>query len=180
MNQLFVNIVGFNASGKTTLAKKLEQDFGFSRVSGDDFREFVFSNIAYFKDTPLSHQTKKFADLVPLTMQYRQLLTEILLCANQNVIFDGSGNTREYRAGYLDMVKQKFPAVKTIIIETKAPEQELLGRYKKRTDTKKWLQMYQARKQSFQPPTPNEADMVLTYNQENYAEIANKIKSLIG
>lgn len=175
MDQSFINIIGFNAAGKTTLAKQLEAEFGFSRVSGDDFREFIFSNIEYFKDTPLSHRTEKYAQLLPLTLQYRMHLTEILLSAGQSVIFDGSGNKKEYRAKYLNLVKQQFPKVRTIIIEAKAPEQELLTRYAKRINTEKWLEMYEDRKQSFEPPSPDEADKILTYNQQNYPEIAKTL-----
>jgi predicted kinase len=179
MSQLFVNIIGFNAAGKTTLAKKVEAEFGFSRVSGDDFREFVFSNITYFKDTPLSHRTEKYAQLVPLTLRYRIQMAEILLGAGQSVIFDGSGNLKEYRATYFGMVKKQFTEVKTIIIVAEAPEQELLARYQKRPNTEKWLDMYEARKKSFQPPTKDEADAILKYNQQNYSEIVRAIKALL-
>jgi predicted kinase len=180
MSQLFVNIIGFNAAGKTTLAKQLEAEFGFSRVSGDDFLEFVYNNVAYFKSTPIAYRTERYLQILPLNLHYRLQLSQILLEAGQSIIFDGSGNLKEYRLKYLRQLVQKFPKVKTVIIWAQASETELMLRYKQRADTSKWIQMYQDRKKSFQPPTEDEADLLLLYTQDNYKTLEASIQKLLA
>ena len=178
MKQLFINVVGHNSSGKTTLAKKLEADLDLNRVSGDDFREFVHTHIAYFKDTDMSYPNKRYTELNPLVLQYRFDLSWILLRAGQNVLFDGSGATREYRARYLTQVLEDFPEVTRVIILANVPEQELRDRLERRG--KKWLKQYEdLKKQSFEPPEKGEAEIVLRYDQHNYDVIKESLEKLL-
>src|ERR1700712_2671794 len=116
MAQVFINIVGHNASGKTTLAKKLEEDFKLSRVSGDDFRLFVHEHVSYFEGTDMAYPNQRYSELNPLVIEYRLRLTTILLEAGQNVLYDGSGATKDFRRRYLQKVASEFPTVKKVII----------------------------------------------------------------
>ena len=179
MAQLFINIIGFNAAGKTTLAKKLENELHFNRVSGDDFRDFAQTHIAYFDMVPRSHSTEKYKQLNPLVMSYRLDMTKTLLLAGQNVIYDGSGNTKAYRKIYLDLVAKTAPHVKVVLITVKADEQTIVERLHKRTDGKNWLEMYENRKKSFEPSTQEEADLLLEYDQNNYQDIKEAISKLL-
>ncbi len=174
MSQLFVNIIGHNSSGKTTLAKKLEKDLSFNRVSGDDFREFIHQNIAYFRDTDTSYPNERYDQLNPLVIGYRFNLTQILLGVEQNVLFDGSGATKIYRSRYLVKIHETFPEIVRVIIWADIAEPELLERLKARGE--RWLEQYKnLKKNSFQPPEDDEAELVLRYDQNNYDEIKNRL-----
>lgn len=174
MSQLFINIIGHNSSGKTTLAKKLQKDLGFNRVSGDDFREFIHQNIAYFKGTDTSYPNERYNELSPLVVRYRFNLTQILLSAGQNVLFEGSGATKIYRSRYLVKIHETFPRIARVIIWTDIAEPELLERLKARGE--RWLEQYEdLKKTSFQPPENSEAELVLRYDQNNYDEIKNHL-----
>lgn len=183
MAQLFVNIIGHNSSGKTTLAQKLAKEFGFNRVNGDNFRKFVYENIAYFKNTDLSFPNERYRQLNPLVVHYRIELTKILLRADQNVIFEGSGNTPEHRARYLKEIRTNFPEVKRVIIWVDIDEEKLLKRLKERDEGTgtQWTRMYQEiKKQTFVPPHDHETDAVLRYDQTNYPTIRKKIERYLG
>jgi predicted kinase len=178
VSQLFINVVGHNSSGKTTISKKLEKDFGFCRVSGDDFREFVHDHITYFQDTDLSYPNKRYNELNPLVLQYRFDMSWILLRAGQHVLFDGSGATREYRERYLAKAKDTFPGVTRVIIWADLSEEELLERLKDRG--KAWLEQYtDLKKQAFQSPEKDEAEVVLRYDQHNYDAIKDSLSKLL-
>lgn len=185
MSQLFINTVGHNASGKTTVAKRLEADLALNRVNGDAFRDFVYKNIIYFNDVDFSYPSEKYKQLNPLVINYRFELSWVLLGAKQSVLYDGSGSTKAFRKRYLDKVRQDFPEVKTVLIWTDIDEAELLKRLELRNQSgetgKKWVKMYREyKKDSFEPPELQEADIILRYDQTNYNEIVEKIKALLG
>lgn len=178
MSQLFINVIGHNSSGKTTISKKLGEDLGLNRVSGDDFREFIHDHITYFQNTDLSYPNKRFDELNPLIIQYRFDLSWLLLKAGQHVLFDGSGSTKEFRDRYLTKVKTDFPNVVRVIIWADLPEHELLERLETRGNA--WLEQYtKLKKAAFQPPQQNEVEVVLRYNQHNYDEIRKSLSALL-
>lgn len=177
MAQLFINIIGHNASGKTTLAKRLEADLQVNRLTGDDFKEFIRDHIRYFNDLDLSYPSAIGVELRPLTIAYRLRLAQILLQAGQSLIFDGSGFNKVDREPMRNLLAD-FPAVKSVIIHASIPEDELLQRLEARG--KHWADMYHdLRRTSFEPPTSDEADLVLEYDQRNYEEIKKKIERLL-
>lgn len=179
MKQLFINIVGHNASGKTTLANKLTSDFQFSKVNGDEFRDFVSNHVHYFKDLDISYPNERYSELNPLVIQYRFELTDILLAAGQSVIYDGSGSTKAHRARYLDKIAEHFPTIKRVLIWIDVPEDELLARLTKRGES--WVKLYtDIKKQDFELPEPSEAEMVICYNQQNYEEIRETLTKLLA
>lgn len=182
MSQLFINIVGFNASGKTTVAKKLAKEFKLSRISGDDFREFVNSHIAYFDKTGY-FPNERNDELNPLVIEYRFSMLWTLLKAKQNVIFDGSGATREERAKYLKKIRSDYPEVATVLILADITEPGLLKRLADRDEAEpgsQWTEVHhRVRKPRFQRPEADEADIILRYDQTNYDEIAAEIRKLL-
>jgi len=178
LKQPFISIVGHNSSGKTTLAKKLETDFGFSRVSGDDLRGFVCKDVAYFQGTPWDYPNERTRELNPLVAAYRLELSRVLLRAGQHVLYDGSGSTRKIRKQYLDKVQSDFPNTTRVIIWADLSEAELVARLGERGG--KWLQQYQDIKiHSFEEPEVSETDILLRYDQHNYDTLAAQLRTLL-
>jgi len=178
----FVNIVGYNGTGKTTLAKRLEEYLGFNRINGDAFRLFVINEIAYFKDLDLSHQNDRHEYLSPLVVQYRTELSLSLLRAGENVIMEGSGLLKSYRELYLHKIKQQDPKTKTVLIVCKIAEDKLADRLRLRdasTQDESWQIMHKAKENIFEMPTEDEADAILIYSQDNYDDIKSKLKDVM-
>jgi predicted kinase len=180
--QLFIAVVGHNSSGKTSVANKLANRLPLNRVSGDDFREFVHNHIPYFHNTDLSYPSKKYEELNPLTIMYRFEMSWILLQANQNVLYDGSGATRERREKYLAKARADFPYIKTVLLWTDLDEGTLLQRLAdrdKKTGAQWSKQYHDLKKHLFEPPAEGEADVLLRYDQNNYDFIEKEIKALL-
>lgn len=182
MSQLFINIVGHNSSGKTTVAKKLQEDLGVSRVNGDDFRLFIYENVAFFGGEKLGKKSLKNDALNKFIVNYRIELSEIILSGGGSVIFDGSGATRQWRSFYMDRILKGFPQVKRVIIYTEIKEDELLARLAERDSSGEriWIKHYhELKKDLFEPPSQDEVDLLLTYNQQNYEEIRSALARLL-
>lgn len=182
MAQLFINIIGHNASGKTTLSDKLAKSFKINQVNGDAFRKFVYDHVAYFQDTDLSFPSKKGGELNPLTILYRIELAKILLQSGENVLFDGSGFTLEHRNKYLNEITRVFPKVTRVIIWADIEEADLLERLRARDQKSgaQWVRMYkELRKQAFVPPINGEVEVLIRYDQHNYEEVRQQIKDLL-
>jgi predicted kinase len=183
MAQLFINVIGHNASGKSTLSRKLTKALPLNRVNADDFRQFIFDNIPYFKGTDSSFPNHRFTILGDIFNHYRFELCWVLLQEKQNVLLDGSGYKDTTRAKYLPQVKEKFPEVIRVIIWCQLPEPELLERLTERNKTQgdKWLRQYhEIKKPGFVSPSENEAEIVLNYTQDNFDEILGKLKELLA
>jgi len=175
MNQLFISIVGHNSTGKTTIAKRLEEDFGISRVNGDDFRLFIYKHVKFFQNEKLGLPSHKNDILNQFIINYRIELAEIMLKEGASVSLDGTGATKAWRKRYMDKIKRDFHNVKRVIIYAQLDEQELLKRLSERdrqNDTQIWTRHYlHLKKKLFEPPEPDEADYLLIYNQHNYDEV---------
>jgi len=184
MTQLYTLIVGHQSSGKTHLAKKLEQDFGFSIINGDDFRSFVYGHVRYFENEKLGKRSDRNDQLNRFLLTYRTEMTNILLSSGQNMIMDGSGFTREIREKYFEQISSQFPGVKRVIIQTEISEPELLERLSQRDHGQSeaiWQDVYHGlRKDLFEKPSENEADCLLLYDQYNYEEVRSKIQKVLG
>lgn len=182
MAQLFINVIGHNASGKTFVSKKLTDKFSLNRVSGDDFRMFLYEHVSYFEDQNNSYPTKKNIVMRPLVNAYRSKLIMLLLEADQSIVSDGSSFTRSIRKKYFSKMKAERPELTIVIIWADLPEPELLERLAERDKQSKarWVDMYNNyRKAEFEPPEASEADLLLVYNQKNYEEIEQKIAALL-
>lgn len=179
---VFVSIIGHNGTGKTTLAKKLENELGFNRINGDAFRLFAIKEIRYFKDLDLSHPNGRHESLSPLVFKYRTDMSATLLGLGENVIMEGSGLLKDHRQIYLDRIKKEVPATKTVLIVCDVPHNILVGRLKLRDEPTKdesWQDMLKAKESMFEAPASDEVDVLLTYTQDNYDEIKTKLKAML-
>lgn len=182
--QLLMLVTGHNASGKSTISKKIESEFNISIVSGDVIRDMVISNVKFYSDTHYSYPNEKIKSVNKVGSIFRKELIKELLSQNESVIVDGAGIAKEERNNYLQLLTNKDDKkIITIIIETVLKEDELLSRLKDR-DTKnkqhRWLDFYKdIRKERYEEVNSSEADFILKYNQNNSKEIIQEIKNII-
>lgn len=183
MATALINVVGHNSAGKTTLSKKLADDLDLERINGDDFRLFIYDHFRYFGNEKLGKKSPKNDQLNLFLVQYRHAIASILLAGGRSVIIDGSGATKQIRRLYLQKVAEDFPQTKQIIIYAQIDEAELIDRLKNRDrsqDESVWLEYYHTiRRQEFEPPTADEADELLIYNQHNYEDLLHSLRQML-
>lgn len=170
---ILVLLVGHNGSGKSSLAAKLQQDFQhINVVGGDELREYIKSTIPFFSDLDYSFPDEKNTLLNPVIHNYRSLLTHQLLKAGQTVLFDASNFSKAMRTSRILEVKD-LPC-KVAILYCSANDELLQKRLSARGA--QWLRQYQQiKKEMFEPPTADECDEVITFDQDNYQEVKQKL-----
>lgn len=177
---LFVLLTGHNAAGKTTLAKRLEADLGFNVVSGDPLRYLMKKNISYFHDFDISITTEKGRGTAAIIHNYCKQVSQLLLSRNQPVIYDAGAIRKSYRKTILTEVTEGIDRPVVVILYVTLTEDELLGRLQARPEPH-WVEHYKKNKKAFlEPPTADETDHVLMYDQVNYAEIRSELRALMG
>ena len=102
---VFIIMVGPPGSGKTTIAKELEDEYGFSRVSPDEIRLEITGS--------MTNQTRN--DEV-FGIVYSRL--EDLLMAGENVVYDATNCRSRYRYKILDATQALSNEVICICLTT--------------------------------------------------------------
>ena len=180
--QLLILLSGHNASGKSTLAKKMVSELGINLVNGDLIRNMLTDNVKFYSDIHYSYLSDKTISAGKVISVFRKELTKELLFQDQSVLIDGAGITKKARNNYLKLIDNYNKEIITIIIEAILEEDELLARLSDR-DKKdmryRWVDFYRdIRKKEYEPVENSEADLVLRYNQNNSREIIQAIKKI--
>ncbi len=183
MKNIFILVVGQNASGKSTISKEIERKLKINRIEIDNIRDILISNVRFYSDTHYSYPNKKMKSANKIAYAYRKQLMRELFSNKQSAILDGGGIIREKRKNYLSLAKKINPKIVTIIVETKIEESELLKRLAKRDRKDKklqWSKFYKdIRKRKYEVVKAKEADYILEYNQKNSKEIIKILKKLV-
>ncbi|MFH1505840.1 MAG: nucleoside monophosphate kinase [archaeon] len=180
-HQFIIVVAGFQASGKTTMAKMIEENYNISRIAGDDIRKFIWSTIKYYEGMDHSHKNPLINSANITVENTRKSLFDELMNQEQSVIIDGAGFSVEQRQRWLSKeVKDKY-GVKTILIYVKADEEALVKRYKERDKTKgKWKDTYfKTRKDAFEEPKPEEADYFFTATNGQEDLVLKELDSIL-
>lgn len=130
--QFLILIFGHFASGKTTLAKKIEKEFNFSRVNSDDIRDFLISKIKHYSGAHYSYYNDKINSANRVVSKFKDYLIKELLRQGQSLIIDGGRKTRDKRKKYVRLKKICSKKLISIIIETKLDEKKIIKRLKSR------------------------------------------------
>jgi len=183
MKNIFILVVGQNASGKSTISREIESKLKINRISVDDVRDLLISRIKFYSDTHYSYPNKKIESANRIVYAFREQLIKELLSSKQSVVLDGGGIIRKRRKNYLYLAKKINPKIITVIIETELEEKELLKRLSKRDEKGnhlKWVKFYEdIRKKGYEEVRSSEAHFVLKYNQKNSKEIIKELKKLV-
>lgn len=182
--QYFIITVGHMASGKTTLAKKIEKELWITRVNNDDLRYFFMEKYSCYKEIQdISYRTEKTAEMNKLVKEIKTNIAKHLLEQWYSMIFDAGHIHPNSRKKIFDLKRYaKYPC-KTIIINTNINELELLKRLEERdiisNYTTKWKQFYlEKKKHEFIQVKNYEADHILQYNQNNTKEIIKELEQI--
>ena len=183
MKNVFILVVGHNASGKSTISREIERNLKINRISVDNVRDLLISDIKFYQDTHYSYPNKKIESANKIVYAYRKELIKELLYNKQSIVLDGGGIVRNRRKKYLSFAKKVNSKIVTVIIETRIDEKELLERLSNR-DKKgkhlKWVKFYKdIRKDGYDKVDPSEADYVFEYNQKNSKDLIKELKKII-
>ncbi len=181
--QTLILIFGHNASGKTTLAKKIVEQLDVSRVNGDDIRDFLISKIRYYADAIYSYPSPKIRSANISVNVFRKVIIEELLKQGESVLVDGAGITKERRRNRLIFAEALPEKAQTVIIECVLSETELLDRLRerdKKSAKDKWVDFYKdIRKEQYDRVSTDESDFVFHYDQKNGDEIISDLREIL-
>lgn len=187
MKQIFIMLVGFSLSGKSTLAKKIQEKFPhkFTRIDSDTIHDFLNETYPIFQDDR-TIQGKSFELRQKATRAIHKALIETLLQEGYSIILDSCNLTRERRREILDKVKEINKDIITVILEIQISEKKLYKNLQ-RADQKNlekgekptWVDLYKKiQKDKFEKPQEKEADYFLAYTEENEQDILNNLKKI--
>jgi adenylate kinase family enzyme len=181
---------GPNASGKTTLAQAIINKFpNLNYVNGDHLRKMITADVAYFKNVDYSVRSPEENIANHFAKMYINGMTDELGRAGQSILVDAVSLRSDTRKFRFDQVRAHNPNIVKIIIGMNIPEEELIKNLSERDrqgtvnhplTSSNWLKVYnEYGKQTYQLPTPQEADHVLIFNQENQEEILQDLEKII-
>ncbi len=115
-------LIGYPASGKTTLAKKLKEEKGYEYVSGDEiFAELFGRGLKYSKI--LSEQPMKI---------YLDIINKGMNC--KNIVLDIYTPTKEERSDILSIIPKTYEKI-AVVMDT--DKEECIKRFVKREKLRK-------------------------------------------
>ncbi|MCK5084594.1 MAG: nucleoside monophosphate kinase [Candidatus Pacebacteria bacterium] len=180
--QLLILLSGHNASGKSTLAKKIVSELDINQVNGDIVRNMLIANVKFYSDIHYSYPSDRTISASKVISVFRKELVRELLFQDQSVLIDGAGITKKARTNYLKLIDNCNKEIIIIMIEAILEEDELLARLSDRDKKDKkhrWVDFYRdIRKKEYEPVENSEADLVLRYDQKNSREIIQAIKDI--
>ena len=188
IKQIFIMMVGFSQSGKTTLAKKIAKEFArfFIRINSDSIHDFLNKNYNVFQDDKTI--TGKGYDLrQKTTSAIKKVLIKELIASHYSVILDSCNLAKAGRLELLKSVKKIKNNIVTVIILVKIPETILYKNLRQADKRKKdrgekavWVDLYEkVQKDKFVRPNKNEVDYLLIYNYLKEKSVLKKIKKII-
>lgn len=182
MKQIFIMLVGFSRSGKTTLADKIIKALPeLTKIDSDSILEFLTKTYPIFQDdnsiTGTSYQLRQISN------KYMQIgLISALLENGHSVLLDSCNIKMDIRKKILAKAKKANTNIQTIIIRHKIDETILYKNIKMADDSlasdHNWQDVYEKiQKPNFDEPKKDEADYLLLH-ENNTEQIISEIKIL--
>lgn len=168
-DKVYIATIGFSHSGKSTVARTLQERFPqLIRIETDQIHEVINSNFPQLKDDN-TVEGEGYWLRQAITGELREKVIGELAENGWWIINDSANLQKEERAKRINVPKQK--GYKTILIWLKTSEEELLKRLKAADETSvssggkaAYLDLYEkVQKQRIDTPTQEEADVLLAF-----------------
>ncbi len=185
---VFIMIVGFSQSGKSTLCNKIVKDFGkvFTRIDANKIHDFLNETYPIYQDDN-TVTGEGFEIRQSTTSSVREAMIGVLLSNGYSVLLDSCNLSEEKRKSRLSKAKEANSSTITMIIYNKITEKEL---YKNLREVDKrnvennekpaWVDLYEkVQKPSFVKPKPSEADYYVEYSGDNYEEVKRRLDEVL-
>ncbi len=181
MSQVFIGITGLQATGKTTLAKKIVKEFNINHVRTDAIRDFLIKELTYYHDADYSHHNPKIDSANVIVANCRDMTVKELLKQKQSVMLDACGSTRAKRKERIKNVKRANPDIKTILIHVKEKHEKIISRLSERDAETghKWVEYFKKFwVENYEEPTEDEADYIIVA-ENNDTKVIKKLREII-
>ena len=162
-------------SGKSTISEKILQKFpNLNFVNSDNFRAYFRNSFPYFQDLDESYETQKWSQASKVADIVREYFLELFMQESEMILLNKSWLNYEDRKRFLDMVpSEKYTK---ILVQTRISYEQLEKRILLRdSDGSRGNNWYKFQKEKreklYEPVSDREAEYVLTYDQNNLAEI---------
>lgn len=188
MKQIFIMLVGFSRSGKSTLVKKILKTFPnrFVRINSDTIHAFLNKTYPIFQDDN-TIQGKSYELRQEATKVIYNALLDVLLKNGHSVILDSCNLSREKRGKIITNVKKINKGIKIVIIYNEISEDQLYKNLRKADQQlvqkgakPTWVDLYKKiQKPKFEKPQKIEADHLFVYTRKDAKDIFNQLKIII-
>jgi predicted kinase len=183
MKQLFVMLVGFSRSGKTTLAQKIVENINdLVLIDSDSIHLFLNNTYLLFRDDN-TIEGKSYEIRQKATKAMQEALISTLLKDGHSILLDANNGRKEVREPILKAVKNIDPEINTILIRHKIDEEVLYENIRKADQIKggnTWKDLYEkVQKPKFDEPSKEETDYLLI-NTNNTEEVIGEIKNILN
>ncbi|MFA6307467.1 MAG: AAA family ATPase [Patescibacteria group bacterium] len=181
MKQLFIMLIGFSRSGKTTLAKKIIENIkDLVLIDSDSIHLFLNNTYPLFQDND-TIEGQSYEIRQKTTKAIQEALISTLLKDGHSILLDANNGKKEVRETILKTVKNINPEIQTILLRHKIDEKILYKNIKKADQIKggyTWKDLYEKiQKPNFDEATKDETNYLLIHTN-NTADIINEIKNI--
>ena len=184
MSQVFIMLVGFSQSGKSTLSEKIQEAFPnkFIRIDPDSIHVFLNKTFPIFQDDN-TIQGKSFALRQKATEVIKNTLCDVLLKEGYSIILDSCNLVRTERKALLTKAKKINKDISTIILDVQIPEAQLYKRLRdadqrnvEKGEKPAWIDLYEKiQKNKLVTPQETEGDYFLIYSGKNLQTVLDNI-----
>lgn len=185
--QVFIMLVGFSQSGKSFLAKKIQEKFSnrFIRIDPDSIHNFLNKTFLIFQDDN-TIQGKSFVLRQKTTEAIKSTLCDVLLKEGYSIILDSCNLIRTERKVLLTKAKKVNKDISIIILYVRVPEAQLYKRLRdadqrnaEKGEKPAWIDLYEKiQKDKLETPQKTEGDYFLIYSGENLQTVLDNIARL--
>lgn len=189
MAQLFVMLVGFSGSGRSTLAKDITENFPnrFTIIDVKDIHTFLNTTYPVLQDDNTIHG-ESFDLRQKISGDLELTLVKSFIESNKSIIYDASNLAREKRDKVIETVKKLNPEITIIIVNIQIGEELLLNELQSRDEAAvknglkaPWIELYEkVQKSKYEAPSADEADALIVYDRSNLEQVTKIISENLG
>jgi predicted kinase len=182
-------LVGFSLSGKSNLAKKIQENSPgkFTKIDSNSIHDFLNKTYSVFQDDNTIYG-KSFELRQRTTKAIHNALLSTLFQEGYSVILDSCNLARERRDKIITKIKKINKNIATIVLYNQIPEEQLHKNLRKadqrnleRGKKPVWVDLYEkVQKPRLEEPQEDEADHFFTCTRGNLKGVFDNLKKIVG
>jgi GTPase SAR1 family protein len=187
MKTIFLMMVGYSLSGKTTIVNLIKQRYPKQFIVLDTRGiHYYLNTIDIFQDgnstEGLAYQLRQDS-----TDAIQNAMVSVLGRKGVSVILDSCNQVKSERKERVSLMKQLVPSMKSVILFVYPNEKVVLERIKKEDDAlitqgkePVWGELHKKQIERMEFPTKEEVNYLLEYNGNNIEEILSELEKVIN
>ena len=187
MKTIFLMMVGYSLSGKTTIVNIIKQRYSkrFIVLDTRGIHDYL-NTIDIFQDGN-STEGSAYQLRQDTTDAIQEAMVSVLCRKGVSVILDSCNQIKKERKERISLMKGLVPSMKSVILFVYPNEKVVLERIKKEDDAliaqgkePVWGELHKKQIERMEFPTKEEASYLLEYNEDNLEEILSELEKIIN